>query len=712
MKKVWITTLAIAATFQLMAQTTLSPETRMFVSKFENASDISDYVITPINGEDHIGALLQIDPNSIDEDILKQHDCIVGTKTATVWSVKVPVNRLQQLSEIEGIQYIKVSKRYRPMLDAARADAYVDDVHTGTSLPTQYKGNGVVVGIIDGGFDFTHPTFKDATGNQLRITKAWMQEGTGTPPAGYGYGKEVAGETALLAEQFDGVTEESHGSHVAGIAGGSGFGLTGLSGVAPESELVFVGRPGDESNILDAITYIFGHAQSSGKPAVINMSFGGMTESAHDGLSLLDVGMGASIGAGNILVASAANAGVSNGHLQHAFNNDTIQAWLDGDEPEESFVRLWGEAGNTVSYQFRVYSNTGTLLYSTAFFNSSSNNGFGETYTNGGDQIDFYVETESANPQNGRPNILGEAIMMVNNPAQYRVYLVATASNGTTMHGWSEMGRFATAQYGTYTNVTGNSQYTIAGAGANSDATISVGAYNTKNSWTSLSSGTITDPWVIGDVSDYSSIGPTLDGRVKPDISAPGTTLVSAVSNFDTNVPAGYDPQVTNTTYTDGVTTWYTAAFEGTSMSAPFTTGVVALMLESDPTMTTAQVRTTLHNTARQDGFTGVIGAGGDNHWGWGKINALAALQQTVGIEELNAANINLYPNPATDQITVQADRTITAIHITDISGRVVATQPVNATQTQVDVSTLASGVFFVRLETDGGTITKKLLIQ
>ena len=63
---------------------------------------------------------------------------------------------------------------------------------------------------------------------------------------------------------------------------------------------------------------------------------------------------------------------------------------------------------------------------------------------------------------------------------------------------------------------------------------------------------------------------------------------------------------------------------QGTSMAAPMVTGVVALMLERNATLTAADVRARLMSTARHDGFTG--GAAG-NDWGAGKLDANAAFQ-------------------------------------------------------------------------------------
>ena len=85
-------------------------------------------------------------------------------------------------------------------------------VHNGTDLSQAYTGNGVVVGIIDGGFDYTHPTFYNADYTQYRISRVWEQGETGTPPSAYSYGNELIGQTNIISNANDGTDAGSHGT--------------------------------------------------------------------------------------------------------------------------------------------------------------------------------------------------------------------------------------------------------------------------------------------------------------------------------------------------------------------------------------------------------------------------------------------------------------------------------------------------------------------
>jgi serine protease AprX len=126
--------------------------------------------------------------------------------------------------------------------------------------------------------------------------------------------------------------------------------------------------------------------------------------------------------------------------------------------------------------------------------------------------------------------------------------------------------------------------------------------------------GAVADPDAGGVyVPSFSSRGPTADGRVKPDIVAPGVNISAAKANS-----------------TNGYVT-----FSGTSMATPFVAGVVALMLEETPTRTPADVYSGITQTARDFGPPGL-----DSDYGYGLLDAYAALRPSPGI----GAHIPLFP--------------------------------------------------------------------
>lgn len=125
-----------------------------------------------------------------------------------------------------------------------------------------------------------------------------------------------------------------------------------------------------------------------------------------------------------------------------------------------------------------------------------------------------------------------------------------------------------------------NSTHNTLGAPADGDSVIAVGAVNSS-----------------GQRVSFSSVGPTVDGRIKPDIMAMGSGVVVA---------------------RPGSGTGYTTA-SGTSFSCPLSAGVAALVLCANPNLTPMQVRDALRETASQHLHP-------DNLYGWGIIDALAAV--------------------------------------------------------------------------------------
>ena len=124
-----------------------------------------------------------------------------------------------------------------------------------------------------------------------------------------------------------------------------------------------------------------------------------------------------------------------------------------------------------------------------------------------------------------------------------------------------------------------------------------------------LAIGSALDPFGSGGskygfvLSEYSSRGPTTDGRIKPDLVAPGESIRAA----DAGTASG------------------SIVFSGTSMASPFAAGTAALMIAADPTLTPDEVRSLLYATAEERGA-----AGPDNDFGHGRIQVWDAVNAAL----------------------------------------------------------------------------------
>jgi serine protease AprX len=140
----------------------------------------------------------------------------------------------------------------------------------------------------------------------------------------------------------------------------------------------------------------------------------------------------------------------------------------------------------------------------------------------------------------------------------------------------------------------GTQGYATIGAPGNDPYVITVGATNLHGSF-SQSSQTITS---------YSSKGPTLiDHVVKPDLAAPGNRVVSLLAPDSTLVGTypSLDMYPCNSTATQCNGSYGAAQYfrlSGTSMATPVVSGVAALLLQQNPSLTPDQVKARLMKTA------------------------------------------------------------------------------------------------------------------
>lgn len=237
----------------------------------------------------------------------------------------------------------------------------------------------------------------------------------------------------------------------------------------------------------------------------------------------------------------------------------------------------------------------------------------------------------------------------------------------------------------------GPARYTIGSPGAAANA-ITVGAMaDTGEKGFSLAS--------------FSSRGPTADGRVKPDICAPGVNITAAKAN-STNQYVTYS---------------------GTSMATPFTAGTAALMLAANSTMTPAQVKSTITSTAQDWGPSGQ-----DVDYGYGRLQSYEAIESAGGYSGTGPVVPNHIYNTASltgtgdyDNWTVSVTSTSYPVAVTMImpnwsgsstpdfdlyvynpSGTVVASSLGTTRQETVGFTPTVTGTYTIRVKSYAGSGT------
>ncbi|MBO4282515.1 MAG: S8 family peptidase, partial [Bacteroidales bacterium] len=199
------------------------------------------------------------------------------------------------------------------------------------------------------------------------------------------------------------------------------------------------------------------------------------------------------------------------------------------------------------------------------------------------------------------------------------------------------------------------------------------------------------------------------NGRDKPDISAPGYNVISANSSYadEHNTPV--------TTVTFEGREYSFIKLSGTSMSSPFTTGVVALLLEANPTLTAQQVKEALIFSATHDSLTE---ARGMVRFGHGKVNAYQAVLRAlyhVGTQDfVSSANIyTLFPNPATDQLFISTpnNQEATTAYLYDLNGRLLQTMVISQGVNAMAVGSLPNGTYILKIANAHFSESKKVVI-
>jgi len=562
------------------------------------------------------------------------------TQVDDIVVARLPVESLPLLAQQPYVLFVETSTIQTLHMDASRPEIQADKVHQGINLPQPYEGEGVVVGVVDSGIDFTHADFSDSNGTRIQYLLEYTQGGGQNE-----WTKSQIDANPGLVTQRDADGGIGHGTHVTGTAAGGGSVNPIYRGIAPRADIVFVkgirnanssGGYGSD-DVTTACDYIFNKAQALGKPAVVNLSLG-LHFGPHDGSSLYEQSLSNLTGPGKIIVASAGNDGWTDPNLAvHAGGTvvpyrpygSMLKALRDPTQAQVAQVDIWYDQGVISDVKVVAYKDIQNQLVLQA--STSWLPAVGWAYSpllrdsNGVVLGAVYIDTKTVNdPRNGD----GEILLQITNNSDPAVdigqtdWLVAfrTLASGD-VHMWPLFDGDAFrndinfSSIG-YTGLPGDSNYTV-GSPATAKKVISVGSYVTKNSWIDVDGTSQQGTGFLGELSPFSSKGPTRDKRIAPDISAPGERIASALSSH-LNEGIGYERP-------DVVQGGGYQLMRGTSMSAPHVTGIVALMLEVNPNLDYDQVVNILQSTARSDGFTGT--GLPDNIFGAGKADALAAVQ-------------------------------------------------------------------------------------
>jgi subtilisin family serine protease len=519
-------------------------------------------------------------------------------------------------------------------------------------------GKGVIVAVIDTGIDWSHQDFvnPDGTSRILYLydlfDSSWTTSGgrigsapplidKDNKPIGTLYSKAqinaaLKGRGTVASKDVVG-----HGTACAGTAAGNGR-ATGngvlpgtYKGIAPEADLIIVkaenGRGGISNLGYYTVEWILKTAKSLGEPAVINMSFG-TQYSSHEGDAPFEQMIDGFVGAGKpgaVISVSAGNEGRDSFHAGGTFGPDRPGQADNFSAGIELFVT--SSEGATFTSYFNINDDWGLAIVGHDNFLVDAS----------GAPVVFYL-TRVGEDIRGK---LSKAAREPQNFSQYFKEQVGIESVSAKTHQvsiWLPQGKYDVYGFGASPKVTngrfdlylpdsnagtfgkGNEDRFMVGTPGNATNVITVGAYDFRGSWTNVDGTQTLYNMKTGTISDYSSPGFRRDNIVKPEIAAPATYTISPLSKDSTSMGRNQDGTPNKANITDD---GYHLAWAGTSASSPYTAGVIALMLQKNPTLTAVQVKEILKKTAIKDEQTG---ATPNPFWGYGKLNPTAAIRDTT----------------------------------------------------------------------------------
>ncbi|MDF2541920.1 MAG: hypothetical protein K0S47_1638 [Herbinix sp.] len=473
------------------------------------------------------------------------------------------------------------------------------------------RGQGVMIGIIDTGIDYTNPIFKNAD-NTTKIISIWDQtiDSENFPPlAFYGtqYSREQINEALQSETPFEIVPsrdEVGHGTMLAGVAAGNEVSDSDFYGVAPNAELAIVKlKPAktylkqffripetaicfQENDILHGVEYLINLSFELQRPIAICLGLGS-SQGAHDGRGTLSSYLSLQAGiTGVAMVIAAGNEGNDRRHYYGTVDTtvgyDTVE--LNVGENEYGFsMEIWGESPSTFSID--LLSPSGEYVPRIAA-RLDENRDISFVF----EQTTISVDYQMVESQSGDQLILVRFLNPSAGIWRFNVYGRGDLSLG--FHVWLPMESFISDS----TYFIRSNPYTTVLSIGNANVPITATAYN----------------YLDDSLFQSASRGYTRLGDVKPDIAAPGVNIVTPT------LDQGF------------------ALTSGTSVATAHTTGVAAMLLEwgivrgNLRTIDTLDVKKLMIRGARRD----VNIEYPNRDWGYGILdvyNIFESLRRGIG---------------------------------------------------------------------------------
>lgn len=595
----------------------------------------------------------------------------------------------------------RLPRRAVPSMDIAKTHFDASDIHTGKTLGTPYTGKGVVVGLCDIGMDPNHINFLDKNGRSRVKRVVYLNELQN---------ERLTLETADAIRHWRSDDETmTHGTHVAGIMAGS-YSENGYSGMAPDAEIVMASCQLYDAGILAACEEIIDYAKSVGKPAVINLSLSSYN-GPHDGTTLFNRYLDL-LGQEAIICIAAGNNGQAKCSMKLDFSADNPDwmcrifnsAW---DQMKmNGLTDVWSRDDTPLKFRFHIYDDIETtLVYSSPMIDNDTELPYIVSDKNDAEFAKYltgYLSVDTGiNELNGRWFLnfdYSTQAREYHSPEQLwaRYSLVIEVVGDPGQHAdVTADGQFS--WFNNWKNYKGADDSLSVGDIATGENLICVGMYNNRSEMPRLD-GTVKDFGVKPlTISNYSSFGTLIDGRVLPHTVAPGAFVVSSISTDYTEKNPDLTSKMTAKVSANGKEYyWYYEL--GTSMSTPYVAGSIATWLEAMPDLTISEIKKIIGETNATDCYDA-----GDPHNGQGWFRPVDGLQKALKYSSVTSGAVDrmqpsVFIRGEVAEIYNPANSILTASLVSLDGSAVINGMIIESGFSTMDLSALHKGVYIITL--------------
>lgn len=513
--------------------------------------------------------------------------------------ININVNEIVSLGRSPYIQYIEFPKNLYASDEASNRAACIDRARNEFNL----QGDGVVIGFIDTGIDYTHPAFLNEDGT-TRVEYIYDLSLNGAV-----YNKTQINEALKSTDPYSIVPSYDvveHGTHVAGIACGGGSINPRYYGAAPKSSIMMVksgrGLFTLSTNLMKGIKFLIDKAVEINMPLVINISMS-TNDGAHNGTSLLEQYIGTISSLDRVtIVISAGNEGDAAHHVSRELNNINIVRFQVAEDETAVVINLYKSILPRVSIRLTTPAGVSTSEISVTenFYDGVISGNKYQIYNTGARPFDISGEIGISLISDGNYILSGVWTIELRVVNEYK--------------GVFDMWIPISEGLNRKTKFLQPSLDGTLGIPATVPNVISVGSYN----------------YITRSISSFSGRGRKypLYLEAKPDLVAPGEGITAPIpdKSFDTK--------------------------SGTSMAAPHVSGISALMMQwgilkgNDPYLYGERLKYFLIMGAKKERRDIIYP---DTSWGYGEVclyNSMNELYKTLNIvgmrENFSRASANI----------------------------------------------------------------------